>query len=150
MIILSKIVSLLIRDVIFSNIASGTHTGHLTKLADAPVSARHLLAKRGSDNAHVALSGANDLPLGVLIDEASAAEDLVDVALLGSASCSVRMTASEAISQGELVYTAAAGKVQDLPATAGTYYCVGLALTATTNDGDLLEVDPTVPYPVTV
>jgi len=60
------------------------------------------------------------------------------------------MTASEAITAGEDVYTAAAGKAQDLPVAAGTYYHVGRALTAATGDGVEIEVETCVPEKLVV
>lgn len=137
------------RTVIASN-SLGTHESALTRLADAAFTTRHLLVTAGSDDAHVALCDASDIPLGVATDTTSAADDRTAVALLGAASSSLLMTAAEAISVGEFVYTAASGKVQDLPVSAGTYYLVGLALSAASNDGDLIEVDPCVPRALTI
>lgn len=125
---------------VFANIAEGTHANSLTKKADAAITTRYLLGKIGSDVNHVAACGASDIPIGVITDEAAAAEDLVAVEMLGVSKRSILMVASEAISAGEHVYTAASGKVQDLPAGAGTYYEVGLALTAASADGDIIEV----------
>ena len=51
----------------------------------------------------------------------------------------------EAIAKDADVYTAASGKVQDEPASAGTYYLVGRAATACTGDGDTFEVIPCLP-----
>ena len=134
------------RRVTFANIAEGRHgTGVVTKLTDAAITTRYLLGKPGSDGNHIAASGASDIPLGVIADEASAAEDPVNVQILGNAQGTVFMVANEAITQGEHVYTAASGKVQDLPAGAGTYYEVGLALTASAADGDIIEVAHCVP-----
>lgn len=124
------------------NVAGGTHAGSLTRKTDAAIATRHLLVKVGSDADHVAACGASEVPIGTVPDEASAAEENVEVALLGAAPSTRTMVASEAIEAGEKVYTAANGKVQDLPAGAGTYYCVGTALTPAAADGDEIEVDP--------
>lgn len=124
------------------NVGEGTHAGSVTRKTDAALATRHLLHKVGSDADHVAPCGASDVPLGTVPDEASAAEENVEVALLGSAPSTRKMVASEAIDAGEKVYTAASGKVQDLPTSAATYYCVGTALTAAAADGDVIEVDP--------
>ena len=128
------------KTVQFANISGGTHDGSYTKKTDAAVSTRYLLGKVGSDVDHIAACGASEIPVGVITDEASAAEELVAVELLGVTKRTLRMVASEAIDAGEHVYTAASGKVQDLPAGAGTYYEVGLALTSASADGDLIEV----------
>lgn len=124
------------------NVGGGTHAGSITRKTDAAIAARHLLVKVGTDADHVAACGASEVPIGTVPDEASAAEENVEVALLGAAPSTRKMVASEAIDAGEKVYTAASGKVQDLPAGAGTYYCVGTALTAAAADGDEIEVDP--------
>lgn len=117
--------------------------GHL--LSDAALTTRHLLVKRGSDAAHFAACGASDKPLGICQDEPDAAEVAANVALLGAISGTVRMVGSEAIAVDADVYTAASGKVQDLPAGAGTYYRVGRAFTACSADGDTFEVVPCLP-----
>jgi len=128
-----------------ANIAEGTHENAITKLTDAAITTRHLLYKFGSDAQHIAACGANDIPLGGVNDEADAAEDRVGVNLLGTFQGTMLMVASEAITAGEHVYTAASGKVQDLPAGAGTYDEVGVAVTAAAADGDLIEVQHCVP-----
>jgi hypothetical protein len=50
-----------------------------------------------------------------------------------------KITASGAITKGADIYAAAAGKVQALPGTAGTYRKVGFALEAASTDGDIIE-----------
>lgn len=127
------------------NPAVGVHEGPITKLADAAIADRNLLGKFGSDVDHIAVSGADELPLGVIEDEAAAAEDPVAVAPLGSTGRTVKMVAAEAINYGEEVFTAASGKVQDAPTASGTYYRVGRAIQAATTDGDELEVIPYTP-----
>jgi len=132
--------------VLIANIAEGIHgDGKVTKLTDAAITTRYLLYKPGSDANHAAVSGASEIPLGTIADEASAAEEAVAVNVLGSTPGTLLMVASEAITQGEHVFTAASGKVQDLPAGAGTYYELGIALTASGADGDLIEVAHCVP-----
>lgn len=126
-----------------ANIAEGTHAGSISKKADAAAD-EFTLVKIGSDADHVAAAGAADIPIGVLRSVPTAAEDEVTVDLLGAAPSTVKMIASEAISAGERVFAAASGKIQDLPAGAGTYYQVGVALTAADADGDIIEVDPCV------
>lgn len=125
----------------FANIAEGVHESSVTRLTDAAITTRHLLYKKGTDADHIAVSGASDLPIGVVADEAKAAEENVAVQLLGKGA-SKRMVASEAIGAGVLVYAAASGKV----ATSGTQ-CVGVSLIAASADGDVIEVSDTVPPP---
>jgi len=136
--------------VLLGNIAEGTHEDSITKLADAAQTTRHLLVKIGTDADHIAVCGASNDPLGVCNDEPSAAEREANVILLGVTHNTVLMVASEAIPAGERVYTAASGKVQDEPSAAGTYYCVGRALTAAGDDGDVIEVEPCFPIGLVV
>ena len=125
-----------------ANIAEGTHSGAITKLTDAAITARHLLYKLGTDAAHVAVSGAADLPWGTIDDEAAAAEENVAVQLLGKGS-SKRMVASAAINAGVAVYAAASGKV----AASGSVV-VGISLSAATTDGDIIEVVDVAPVTI--
>jgi hypothetical protein len=117
-----------------ANVAEGTHSEAITKLTDAAITARHLLYKLGSDAAHIAVSGAADVPWGTIDDEATAAEEVVAVQLLGKGP-SKRMVASGVIAAGVPVYAAAAGKVAD----AGTVV-VGVSLSAAGADNDIIEV----------
>ena len=94
-----------------ANIAEGTHEDSITKLADAALTDRNLLVKFGSDADHIAINGASDDPLGVCTDEPSAAEREANVVLLGNSHNTVLMVASEAITAGERVFTAANGQV---------------------------------------
>jgi hypothetical protein len=127
------------------NIAEGTHEDTITKLADAAQLTRFLLVKAGSDAEHIAVNGANDLPLGVCPDEPSAAEAEATVQLFGCARSTRLMVASKPIAANVEIFTAAAGKVQDAPVAPGTYYRVGRALRAVGADGDVFEVDPYPP-----
>lgn len=132
-----------------ANIAEGTHDGSITRLTDAAIATRHLLFAVGSDGNHIAVCGASGIPIGPVDDEATAAEQYVGVLLLGKGPTKL-MVASEIITAGEAVFTAASGKVQDLPAGAGTYYQVGYALTASGADGDLIEVQDHAPIALVI
>lgn len=133
--------------VVCCNIAEGVHgDGCITKLTDAALATRNVLVKIGSDISHVAVTTAGtEIPLGVVNDEASAAEENVNVQLLGQKQGTVLMVASAAITAGDLVVAAANGKIATLSASAGTYYIVGRALNAATTDGDLVEVAHCLP-----
>lgn len=135
---------------IFTNSTVGTHTGNVSRQADAAISRRHLLVKQGSDATHVSLSGSGDRPLGICTDEADAAGDLVNIALLGSARSTLKMVAGGAISVGAVVYGVAGGKIGSGSLPAGNYYAVGAALTAASTDGDIVEVDPCFPRAETI
>jgi len=133
-----------------ANIAAGTHQGAITRKVDAAITTRYLLAKEGTDDDHVDKCGAADIPIGVMTDEAKAAEDNIAVELLGGSKRTLLMVASEAIDAGTYVYTAANGKVQDEPASAGTYYLVGKALSDAAADGDEIEVQHCFPIKLVV
>lgn len=131
------------------NIAEGTHEKALSRLSDAAIG-RYLLVKRGSDNDHFAVNGANDMPYATTVDEAAAAEELVALALLGKGPTKL-MVASEALATvGVPVYTAASGKIQDTPAGAGTYWQVGILQSVSGADGDLVEVQCCIPIKLVV
>lgn len=129
----------------FANIADGTHERAITRLTDAAITTRFLLGKIGSDANHVAACGVADIPLGVITDEANAAEDPVAVALFGATNETRKAVASAAIAAGDFIVSAASGKVRTLPGAAGTYYIIGMALVAATADGDVIEFDSCVP-----
>lgn len=130
------------RRLVATNIAEGTHEENVTRLADAAVTTRFLVVKVGSDAHHVAVCSAiTDVPIGVLSDEAAAAEDPVNVQLLGARCRTIKATAGAAISAGSLVATMATGKVQT---AVSTQYPIGRALT-TVASGDVVEIDPVVP-----
>ena len=73
-------------------------------------------------------------------DAPDAAEYPTAVELLGVTRKTRPMIASEAITAGQAVFTAASGKVQDLPVASGTYYQVGTALTAAAADAMVRSV----------
>ena len=134
------------QEFLCANIAEGVHgDGQITKKADGAITTRYLLAKIGSDIDHVDLAGTADIPLGVITDESAAAEDLVNVSLFGSGQSTQKMIASAAITAGDLVVSAASGKIRTLPGGAGTYYIIGRALNAASADGDVVEVTPSFP-----
>ncbi len=136
--------------ICLANIAAGTHAKSVTRLTDAAVTIRYLLAKAGSDTNHVGICGETDCPLGVMTDEASAAEVKLGVELLGVTDRTLLMVASEAIAVGADVYAAASGKVQDEPAVAGTYYKVGRAVRAAAANLDEIEVQAHAPVKMVV
>lgn len=96
---------------------------------------QYLRVKLNSSNLLVVATAA-DNALGVMEVESFASGDVVAVRLR-SAPGTRKMVASGAITQGNLVYAAASGKV----ASSGTVV-EGVALETTTTDGDILEVMP--------
>lgn len=131
--------------VALANIAGGTWLGKKSYYSDAAISSRNLLGKVGTDDRHVAICGVSDIPTGVITDEASAAEELVNVDLFGCHSETALGVASGAIEEGDLLVPGASGAVRKLPATSGTYYIIGRALKDAA-DGDLdVQYAPSFP-----
>jgi len=131
------------------NVALVTYREKLRLKADAATS-RYLLVCFGSDASHAAICEADDMPLGNSDDAPEAAEDPFTVWLFGLI-CQERIViASEAISAGEDVYTAAGGKVQDEPAVAGTYWKVGTARQSASGNNDKLAIIPCKPVKLVV
>jgi hypothetical protein len=121
------------KKLILSNVAEGTHSGNITKMAEAAIAQKYLLCKLNQTGKVSVASGA-DCPIGVATDEAEVADDLVNIALLGACD-TLKMVASEAISAGAIVVVDGGGKVAELPGDAGTYYQVGIALAPANADG---------------
>ena len=131
-----------------SNIAEGTHgDGNIDKLADAAISLRHVLVKIGSDVDHVAVTTANtEIPLGVANDEPAAAEDHVNVQLFSAKQGTLLVRAHAAITAGDFIVPAAAGRAQTLTGLSSvTTYIVGIAINTVTTQDDLVEFIPCVP-----
>lgn len=127
------------------NIAEGVHgNGVLSRRADA-ATARYRLLKPGSDDDHVALAGAGEVPLYLATDEAAAAEDLISCQCLATSPGTVKLVTNGAgaLAAGDLLVAAASGKVAKKAAGAGNYYIVGIAINATAaTDGLELEAIP--------
>ncbi len=119
-----------------------THEASVTRTNDAAIATRHLLWKKGAADGTVALCGASDVPLGTIDNITTGTGERQSLLLLGHGPTK-KMIASEAITAGELVYTAADGKVQDQPSGA-TVHLVGVALTAGSTD-EVIEVATCVP-----
>ena len=96
--------------------------------------AANLRVKIASDV--LAIAGITDQDIGVIESAAFASGDLRAVRLL-SAQGTVKMVAAAAITMGANVYTAANGKVS---VSASTAYPRGIAMSAATADGDVIEV----------
>ena len=118
-----------------------TNLESVRRTNDAAITTRHLLYKEGATpGTTCAVNGAADKPLGVIDNTETSTAVVQTLRLLGRGS-TLAMVASEEIAVGADIYTAANGKVQDEPAVAGTYYKVGRALTGSTADGQLIEVE---------
>lgn len=127
-----------------ANIGEGFQPKQLTFLTDAALTTRYLLGKIGSDSGHIATTGVSDIPLGIIADEAAAAELGVSVHLLGIQDQGLLGVASGSIAAGDLLVPGATGTLRTLPATTGTYYIVGRALKAAATTENV-EFIPTFP-----
>lgn len=112
----------------------GVHETTLGKKADAAI-IENLLVTTGTDEWHVAVCGSADVPLGVTLDSADAAEDPLTIGILGRGPTKL-LTASEAIGDGVLVYQAAGGKI----AASGTNL-IGVSLQTSAGNNSIIEVD---------
>ncbi|MDD4736635.1 MAG: hypothetical protein PHP44_11090 [Kiritimatiellae bacterium] len=132
----------------------GRHdTGNLPRLAEAAITPRYLLGKKGTNpETQAVVSGASDIPDFVITDEAEIAGDPIGCAALGVASGTIPMVASEAIDieSVHFLVPAANGKVKALPTAAGTYYVIGKPMSSASGDGAALEVAHCSPNPVIV
>ncbi len=89
----------------------------------------------GSDEEHVAVTDAlSDIPLGICTDEATGAEEEINIAILGLQTSSQLLVAGEAIGAGDMLITGTDGKARILPTSAGTYYIIGRALETAATD----------------
>ena len=104
------------------------------------IEAHRLLSMAANGNVAHNSATATNSPVGVS-EYAANSGDTVSVKLINCAG-TFEMTASGAIDRGDEVYADAAGKVSALPAGAGDYLRIGLALEAATADGDIIEVLP--------
>ncbi len=112
-------------------------SGNVTRTAEAALTTRHLLVKKGTADGEVLVCGATDQPLGVCTDEPGIDEP-GNVALLGCADGTLPMVAGKAIAVGAEVSTLAGGKVTD--ATTASTYKVGVALTPAAGNNEVIEV----------
>lgn len=118
--------------------AAMTTTGDTVRRTnDAPVTARHLLWKKGATAKGAALCGATDTPLGTIDNLETGTGVGMTINLLGRGR-SKTCVAAVAIAQGDRVYTADAGKVTNVPVIGCSY--IGQANTATANNNDLVDV----------
>lgn len=96
--------------------------------------AKYLRVKLSSEK--LAVAGITDREIGVLEEETFADGDVASVRLR-TAQGTVKMVASENLSLGDTVYTAASGKIG---ASAQTAYPIGEVLEDASGDGSIVEV----------
>lgn len=124
-----------------------THKDTVNRTNDVAITARHLLWKKGSTDTGLALNGLSEVPWGT-VNNIETGTGLNQTVLLLGKDATKKMVAAGAIAAGVKVFAAASGKVSAQPSGASTYVCVGVALTATANADEILEVMDCVPYPV--
>jgi hypothetical protein len=107
-----------------------------TKLADEAIG-RWKVVKTGTDEDHIALCDATDIPIGFTReDSAAAAEDRVAFDLLALSQKAAQGTASGAITAGNLVCPGTNGVLRDITLLSGTtVYVCGQALTGCATGG---------------
>lgn len=113
----------------------------ITRALDATVTSLYLLAKQGASDDTIDVCGATDRPVGVM-DDTGSADESIAMRLFGTADETLLMIPAVAISTGDLLYTAANGKVTNV-ASPGAY-CVGRALIDAAQD-TVVEVEPQTP-----
>ncbi len=98
--------------------------------------------KYGADEKHVLQCGANQRAIGVSVNAAAAAEDKIDIHLLGGGS---KVEAAEAIALGQFVTSDANGKAEVVDAA--DEFSPGMASEIAAADGDIIgiELQATVP-----
>jgi hypothetical protein len=123
----------------------GEHNdGRLTGYRDdAPSTTRFQLVKQGNaDNHFTVVTSVADLPLAVCYDEPAATTDPMHIQLLNGTGRTLKMIAAGAIAAGSVVVTNGDGTVRQLPAVAGVYYSVGVAVTTAVSAAISLKCSP--------
>ena len=126
----------------------GVHDKSIRRTVDSALTVRHLLVKQGASANSADICGAADIPLGA-VDNILAVGEPATVLLLGKEETKL-LIASGPINAGVEVFTDAGGKVQARPTGAGTYYYIGISLTAATADGDVIEVSDNNPVKLVI
>lgn len=122
------------RVVILANVSQGTYAGTMTLKSAAAMTAKNRLLAQGENTGEVQLAGVSDAPIGVGLDNTTAAGETLAVALLGASGDTHLGQASGTVSYGDFLVPAADGKVRPLPSAAGSYYIIGRALNDALND----------------
>lgn len=113
--------------------------GPITFEAYAAVEGKRLVKMNGDEVEHCTATS-TDNAIGITKYAAKIDTDVAVDTLGGEGSLDV--TAAGAIAAGADIYQAAAGKVQALPESAGTYRKVGVAIEAASEDGDIIGFIP--------
>jgi len=111
----------------------------ITLLTGAAVSAKRLVKLSDGTALHNTATETDD-PIGVA-DYAAASGERLAVRLLSEPG-TLEITAAGVIPSNADVFAGADGKVSALPAGAGNYKKIGIAMEAATADGDIIEILP--------
>lgn len=124
---------------------AATHAnGIIPLVAEVAVTSRYLLVAKGAAANGIILGQAGTRPLGVCLDEPLLANKAA-VALLGCTPGTLKVRCSAAIAIGDMIYTAANGRVTNVYAT--TAFLLGRAVSAAggTVGDDTVEVAHCLP-----
>ena len=111
----------------------------MTMLAGEDLAAKRLVKLTAGEIFHNTATATND-PIGV--NDYAVKDTYYAEMSTYSEDGTLEITAAGVIALNADVYAAAAGKVQALPATGGTYRKIGIAMKAATADGDIIEILP--------
>ena len=100
----------------------------------------HRLVKLSGGQAVYNTAAGTDNPVGATKLNAKSGDD-VSIHPMNKEG-TMEICAAGAISRGADVFAAADGKIQALPAGAGTYRRIGMAMAAASGDGSIIEVLP--------
>jgi hypothetical protein len=131
-----------------ANVAEGTYDGSRTFNAESALTTPHLLVTLGAAVGGADICGASDQPMGFAQDSA-AQNDGVAVEFLGRGRTKLGV-ASAAITLGDRLVPAAAGKVRKLPTEPGTYWIIGDAHSTQGTANQLVEILDCAPHQVVV
>ncbi len=120
---------------------AGTHVNGIMPnlVAEVTMATRYLLVQKGTAANGIIVNVAATRPWGVCLDEPTSGNKAA-VSLLGCAPGTIKVRSAVAIAVGDLLYTAAAGKVS--PTYGATLFLCGRALSACagTAGDDIVEM----------
>ena len=128
-----------------SQFGIGTHEGLITKHTRAGDLKAHTLVCFDGDADTVKTCGKDDTPWGIVIRDALTKDALACIQPLTCCAQTAKLKLSGVVKAGHLLCKTDAGCVQTLPADAGVYQVIGIALTDGLNN-DYVEAITTLPY----
>jgi hypothetical protein len=110
----------------------------------------YLYGQGATDDTYTLIAANTTKPVGVVTDYPGSTTRVYAFDGLLGADRTVLMVASATVSAGALVYSYGDGTVRTLTVSgggsAGTYWCVGMAMTTSDSGGGIIEVAPTLQY----